>query len=67
MRSEFARFAKADPRIGKAMTAFLAQAYKYKEIGDYGIGSDAIVTMADAQAAIQSAGDFLARIEALLT
>ena len=66
VRSEFARLAKDDPRIGKAMTAFLAQAYKYKEIGDYGVGADARVTMSDAEAAIRSAGDFLAHIEALL-
>lgn len=66
VRSEFARLAKDDPRIGKAMTAFLPQAYKYKEIGDYGVGADARVTMSDAEAAIRSAGDFFAHIEALL-
>ena len=62
MRSEFARLVKADPHTGKAMTAFLAKGYKYKEIGDYGVGADAIVTMSDAQAA----SDFVARIEAHL-
>ncbi len=66
VRSEFARLAKDDPRTGRAMTAFLAQAYKYKEIGDYGAGADAIVTRSDAQAAIRSAGDLLAHIEAFL-
>jgi hypothetical protein len=48
------------------MTTFLAQGYKYKEIDDYGIGAEAIVTMSDAQTAMQSAGEFLAHIEALL-
>jgi uncharacterized protein (UPF0332 family) len=66
VRSEFARLAKDDPHIGKTVTAFLAQAYKYKEIGDYGVGADATVTMSDAQAAITSAGEFLARLGALL-
>jgi len=66
VRTEFARLAKDDPRAGKGMTAFLAQGYKYKEIGDYGVGADAIVTMADAVAAIRSASDFLAHIGALL-
>ena len=48
------------------MTAFLAQGYKYKEIGNYGVGADAIVTMADAEAVIGAASDFLAHIEVLL-
>ena len=66
VRSEFARLVKDDPRTGKAMTAFLAQGYKFKEIGDYGVGADAIVTMSDAQAAIGSANAFLAHIDVLL-
>jgi hypothetical protein len=48
------------------MTAFLAQACKYREFGDYGVGAEAIVTISAAQAAIGSAGDFLTHIEALL-
>jgi uncharacterized protein (UPF0332 family) len=66
VRSEFARLTRDDPRIGKAVTAFLAQAYKYKEIGDYGVGEDAVVTMADAEAAIRSAGHFIEKIEEIL-
>ena len=66
MRSEFARLTKNDPRVGKALTAFLAQAYKYKEIGDYGIGADALVAMPDAEAAITSATDFIEEVAELL-
>jgi uncharacterized protein (UPF0332 family) len=66
VRSEFARLTKDDPRIGKAGTAFLAQAYKYKEIGDYGVGADAIVLVSDAELAIHSAADFLELVAALL-
>jgi uncharacterized protein (UPF0332 family) len=67
VRSEFARLAKGDPRLGKPMTTFLAQAYKYKEIGDYGVGADGTVTTQDADAAIKSAADFIEHVEAALT
>ena len=44
VRSEFARLLN-DPSGGqRTLLVFLAQAYKYKEIGDYGIGAGAIVT-----------------------
>lgn len=62
VRSEFARLARDDPHIGKATTACLAQAYKYKEIGDYGVGADAVITLLDAEAAIRSAQDFLTHV-----
>jgi uncharacterized protein (UPF0332 family) len=67
VRTEFARLTKDDPRVGKTMTEFLAQAYRYKEIGDYGVDPDEIVTMAHAEAAITGAADFLDCIEAVLT
>jgi uncharacterized protein (UPF0332 family) len=66
VRSEFARLTKDDPRIVKRLTTFLAQAYKYKEIGDYGIGADAVVGMPEADSAIRSAGEFLDCVDAVL-
>jgi hypothetical protein len=48
------------------MTTFLAQAYKFKEIGDYGVGTDAVVAMSEAEAAIRSAGEFLECVDAVL-
>ena len=48
------------------MTAFLAQGYKYKEIGDYGVGTDAVVTMPEAQSAICSAEEFVECVAAIL-
>lgn len=59
VRSEFARLAKDTPEIGKSFPRFLAQAYKYKEIGDYGVGHGATVTMAEANAAIEMAARFI--------
>ena len=67
VRTEFARLTKDDPRIAKTMSEFLAKAYRYKEIGDYGVDPDAIITMAQAEAAIAGATDFVDCIEAVLT
>ena len=66
VRSEFARLAKDDPRIARAMTTFLTQAYKYKEIGDYGVGTDAVVAISEAEAAIRSALGFPDCVDAVL-
>lgn len=66
-RSEFARLAKEDPRIDRAFTAFLAQAYTLKEIADYGIGHDAGVTIGEAKQAIETAERFVYCISGLLS
>ena len=42
---EFARLAKDAPGIDLKFIIFLAQAYMYKEIGDYGVGLDAGVSL----------------------
>jgi uncharacterized protein (UPF0332 family) len=52
VRSEFARLAKDTPSIGKTFPAFLAQAYLYKEISNYGVGHGANVTIAEADEAL---------------
>jgi uncharacterized protein (UPF0332 family) len=41
------------------MTAFMPQAYRYKEVGDYGVTDDFVITMEHANAAIRSADAFL--------
>jgi uncharacterized protein (UPF0332 family) len=66
VRSEFARLAKDTPRIDKTLSTFLAQAYLYKEIGDYGVGHGANVTMNEANGAIATAGRFIGCVAALL-
>jgi uncharacterized protein (UPF0332 family) len=66
VRSEFARLTRDDPRIPRTTTAFLAQAYKYKEIGDYGVGAVAVVGMSEANAVIGLAGDFVDCVDAVL-
>jgi uncharacterized protein (UPF0332 family) len=59
VRSEFARLAKEAPQFDKAFTAFLSKAYKYKEIGDYGVGRSAIVNLDEANDVIERASIFL--------
>ncbi|HEV3247646.1 MAG TPA: HEPN domain-containing protein [Beijerinckiaceae bacterium] len=44
VRTEFARLLRETPDSGRTLLRFLAQAYKYKELGDYGIGPGAVVT-----------------------
>jgi uncharacterized protein (UPF0332 family) len=66
LRTEFARLAKGVPEIDRAFSIFLAQAYKYKEISDYGVGPGAIITMAEADEAAKTAARFIDCIAALL-
>ncbi len=66
VRSEFARLAKDDPRIDRALPAFLAQAYNLKAVADYAVGSDVGVTLEEAEEAIMMASRFVDRIAALL-
>lgn len=66
VRTEFARLLKDSADADKALLTFLAQAYKYKEVGDYGIGHSAVVTEAEAAAAIDRAALFIDRIVVLL-
>ena len=66
LRSTFARLAKDEPRLDRTLTRFLARAYKVKEIADYGIGPQAVVTIAEAQDTIDAAARFIDRIAEIL-
>lgn len=44
VRSEFARLTKEIPEFDRSLTSFLAQAYSYKEMSDYGIGDQFSIT-----------------------
>jgi uncharacterized protein (UPF0332 family) len=66
VRTEFARLVKDTAGGERVLLRFLAQAYKYKEIGDYGVGHGAIVTEEEAKDAIRAAADFIDRVTALL-
>jgi uncharacterized protein (UPF0332 family) len=66
VRREFARLSKYTPGVDKTFTTFLAQAYLYKEVSDYGVGHGANVTIAEANDALATAGRFIECITALL-
>jgi uncharacterized protein (UPF0332 family) len=67
LRTAFPRLAKDDPGIDRTFTCFLARAYKFKEIADYGIGPQAVVTAAEAQEMIDLATRFVDRMAEILT
>ena len=48
------------------MTTFLPLAYRYKEIGDYSVDPDVVITMPQAQSAVASATEFLAGVRATI-
>jgi uncharacterized protein (UPF0332 family) len=66
VRAEFSRLAKDDKLIAASMPAFLRKAYRYKEIGDYGIKPDELITIEIAGDAISSAKAFLEGVRAAL-
>ena len=66
VRTKFAEIARSESQLDRSFSTFLAQSYKYKEIGDYGIGPEATVTSADAADAIAKATRFVEGIERLL-
>ncbi len=63
VRSEFARLAKNDPSIEKTRTSFLAQAYEFKTIADYGVEPEQMVGNQDAEQAVKAAEQFILNIE----
>jgi uncharacterized protein (UPF0332 family) len=67
LRTTVARLAKDDPRIERSFTRFLARAYKTKEITDYGIGPQTIVTPLQAQEMISLATRFVDRMTEILS
>ena len=66
VRSTFARLVKDDPRVDRALVRFLGRAYRFKEVADYGIGPQAVVTVSEAEEAIGSAVLFVDRIASIL-
>jgi uncharacterized protein (UPF0332 family) len=66
VRSEFARLTRGDPRVDRALSEFLGQAYELKSIADYGTGSEAIISAETATAAIKTAARFIDCISSLI-
>jgi uncharacterized protein (UPF0332 family) len=66
VRSTFARLSKDDPRLDRTFTQFLGQAYRRKEIVDYGVGPQAVVPESDARELTSVATQFVDRIAEIL-
>ncbi len=66
VRTSFARLAQEDPRIDRTLTQFLGRGYQRKEVVDYGIGPQAIVSEAEAREMINTAVRFIDRIATIL-
>jgi len=67
VRSEFARLAKAEPRIGRELVTFLGGAYQFKARADYAVGSSAApISPDEAIAALTTAARFIAAVTELL-
>jgi uncharacterized protein (UPF0332 family) len=67
VRSEFNRLTKDDPRVGLEFRTFLAKAYAYKEIDDYGMDKKSAITIEAARSAIDTASSFVECIAGLLS
>jgi uncharacterized protein (UPF0332 family) len=66
LRATFARLAKDDARVDRTFTRFLARAYQSKEITDYGVGPEAVVSSAEAEEMIDLATRFVDRMTEIL-
>jgi uncharacterized protein (UPF0332 family) len=66
MRTMFALVAKDDPRIDRALASMLGRAYKFKEVADYAVGAQGVVTVAEARDVIDIAQRFVDTIIDLL-
>lgn len=66
VRSEFARLTKDLPLFDRKLTSFLAQAYVFKELSDYGIGDQVVLTSDAVAKAITTAKSFVATLTQLV-
>lgn len=68
VRSEFARLARVEPRVGRDLVTFLGAAYQFKTRADYAIGATAApITATEADAAIGTTTRFIDTIVQLLS
>jgi uncharacterized protein (UPF0332 family) len=65
VRNAFARLSKDDPRLGR-FTQFLGKAYRRKEVVDYHVGPQAVVSESDARELTSVATRFVDRIAEIL-
>ncbi|KQT56237.1 hypothetical protein ASG52_23920 [Methylobacterium sp. Leaf456] len=66
LRSALAVVLSDAPAQDRELLTFLARAYRFKELSDYGVGREAVVTDSEASALIESAARCLDRATALI-
>ena len=63
VRSEFARLMKDSGAELRSLASFLNDAYRFKEIGDYGHGTEAVITIEEARKLMIGATEFVRLVE----
>jgi uncharacterized protein (UPF0332 family) len=66
VRSVLASLLARDAADTRVLLTFLARAYKFKEIGDYGLGDAAMVTEDEARDLIEGAAQFIGAVKRLI-
>ncbi len=66
VQTEFNRIMKSGPRADAALVGFVARAYKFKTVADYGFDAPTHATDDDARSALQAATRFFDAFTALL-
>jgi uncharacterized protein (UPF0332 family) len=66
MRTMFASVTKYNPRIDRILASALGRTYKFKEMADYAVGLQAVVTVREAQDVTDIAQRFVDTIADLL-
>ena len=66
VRTALAQLLREASPSDRDLLTFLARAYKYKEIGDYGVGPGIVLTAGDAENLLAGADRFVARVTALV-
>lgn len=67
VHSEFARLIKDRVEDDRSLGRTLPDGYRYKELADYSVDPDAVITDRDAAEMIEAATRFVARVTELLT
>jgi uncharacterized protein (UPF0332 family) len=67
VQTEFNRLMKDDPRADRELVGFMARAYRFKTVADYGFDAPTHTTSDDARNALEVATRFFAAFTGLLS
>ena len=66
VHGQFLKLVADEPGVDVNLRRFLSDGYKLKAAADYEVGPDAVVPLADAAVAIETAGQFIEAVAGLL-